>query len=416
MEDNCLTEDDCKKILEKFSPSGNFEKFTIRSLAEEVEGYLASHFNLTIFYSEDNVEKSKNFFMKKQSETTGFLSEFARNLEVFNKEVFLYKLCDQLEKLENFKQFAPKCYFSKKNLLVIENLDNFYITERNEFYNLEQSEVALNTLALYHATCMAYEEKQSQKLGKKYRLNIEYPDEFAEKYYNLDENSSTSKFFAASEKLLLDLIEEIKEDSLDGMKVWLAEEMEQTCKSEYIKNYRQCALHADLWTKNIMFRNEGNKIVDCRLVDYQLLRYFLPGFDVCLFLAANTSPDFRKQYKNHLIEHYFNSLQEHLTNFDVNPKLISRQEYLDGIIISEPSARIMAFNDTALMHLPESLLVEAIENPNLYEEILTEKRSEYILDVFKKKEEFRKWVREEMLELKEALERKNYFINNNTCF
>lgn len=415
-----ITPEECKIILKKYSKSSRFFSFTIKSLAEEVEGYLASHYSLTIRYvDEENQSQSVVFFMKKQANYPGFLPEMAKTLDVYNKENFLYNLYPYLKGMKNFKEFAPTCYYSKADLLVIENLcnSNFYITERNVLYNLEECKSALQTLALFHASCIAYEEKKSLETGKIFRLDLEYPKELEDKFYTLDENSPTYKFFAASIKLILDLVDAIQDETInkEELKNLILQEDENPNQFEYFNKFRNCWIHGDLWSKNIMFKKTDNKITDCRLIDFQLLRYFLPSFDVVLFLSYNTSYKFRQIHREELVQFYYDFLDKQLEDYGINcSKIIPYQDLLDGIILTEPSAKIQALNDIALTRLPESLAVECMSNPELMQEILIDKRSEYVLDIYKSNHDFKEMIIEEILDLSEALEQKQYYVNNNT--
>lgn len=402
-----ITEDDCKEILKKYSPESTLLKFSIKSLKEEVEGYLSCHYSLAITYlNKDNQEESEEFFMKKLTEETSFFTQFARDLDVFRKEAFIYRFSSELEKMENFSPFAPKCYLNKKDVIVMENLTNknYYVGEKNTIYNLEECKAALKTLALFHATFIAYEEQKSKELSRKYRFNTEFPQEFEDKMLNLDENTATYKYFATSLKVLMDLVDAIPNNiNKEELKMLILEE-EDPSQLQYLQKYRFCVLHCDLWNKNIMFRKTGGEIKDCRLVDFQLLRYFLPGYDINLFFNATTSAEFRKNHRNELLSYYYKYLELKLKDFGVDcSSVVPLEEFLDGIIISNPSAKIFAINDAAIMQLPETLISEVMENHDIMEEMVIHRRAELILGLYNEKEEFRQWIAEELIELYDAL-------------
>lgn len=148
-----ITADECKKILKKISKTAKFFTHSVKSLSEEVEGYLSHHYSLTIRYIEDDIPKKTELFMKEQPKDNGFLTEMAKSLNAYQKENFVYSIYEDLEKMKNFEPFAAKCYYFRDDLLVLDNLkyEGYAVTDRNVLYNLDECKAALKTLAFYHS-------------------------------------------------------------------------------------------------------------------------------------------------------------------------------------------------------------------------------------------------------------------------
>ena len=62
-------------------------------------------------------------------------------------------------------------------------------------------------------------------------------------------------------------------------------------------------LHGDFRLDNLLYRPDGSMVV----LDYQLLGYGRPGWDVAYFITTALSPDHRRQ-EEHLLRHYHDAL------------------------------------------------------------------------------------------------------------
>lgn len=418
-----LSVGECQQILNNYfqSTSATYVSHAIRSLSGDVEGYLSEHYSLEITYSEGDQSDSTHtakFFVKCLLSHNGFMAEFSRTMDVFNRESFLYThLFRQFEQLSKYKQIAPRFCLAKENMLVLEDLTvkGYKAAHRLNNLTVEQCKVALETIAYFHAYSIIHEEQKSKETATKYRLNTAFPEEFEEKFYSGIEDSPTTKFIESSIQCLQDIIDVLPEDRVNKeefKRLMKEDKAGETDLEQDTERYRFTCVHGDLWANNIMFKHsESGHLEGCQLVDFQMIRYCLPAFDVELFLYGNTEAEFRRKHKEELLQHYYKCFGEALENHGLDVKeLLPYAELLDTCKLKAPEAKIQAISDVSLLYLPEELLQEGTTMPDFFKTLLIDERSKYVLNMYHENEKFRNLIVEELVDLQELLEAKKMFV------
>ena len=91
-----------------------------------------------------------------------------------------------------------------------------------------------------------------------------------------------------------------------------------------------CILHGDCWNNNMMYRyDEQGKVVEMKLVDWQIPRVDHPGTDILNFLMTSTSPEIRKKHRRSLLNHYYDVLSSAMGKLGL--ELHSRGKFLKEI-------------------------------------------------------------------------------------
>merc|ERR1712071_715372 len=100
---------------------------------------------------------------------------------------------------------------------------------------------------------------------------------------------------------------------------WLQEQMQHlegifSLMDPSIAGPLTCFAHGDCWNNNILYRYDDStgKVVEARLIDWQILLLSGPGRDVHRFLTSSTTPEMRKEIGKQLIDHYVDSLMSAL--------------------------------------------------------------------------------------------------------
>lgn len=89
--------------------------------------------------------------------------------------------------------------------------------------------------------------------------------------------------------------------------------------------------HGDLWANNLMFKYDGEQVVDCCLVDFQILRFLPPTQDVLLFLYINTLHPFREKHLQDLLDHYYHQLSNELNLYGLSSGVVyPKHEYVQS--------------------------------------------------------------------------------------
>mgnify|MGYP002775307968 FL=1 len=82
--------------------------------------------------------------------------------------------------------------------------------------------------------------------------------------------------------------------------------------------YRNTLCHGDLWTTNILFKFDNIIPLDCRLVDFQLIRYCPPAQDLMSHIYLTTEKETRVQFLPLLLQEYYEELTNIVTSFGLD--------------------------------------------------------------------------------------------------
>lgn len=414
-EPSLLTDSDCAEILhERFrNPYITPSRTELHPFSKEIQGLASTRYVLKIFYKLDDLEQHESFFVKSiHMGDPSLLSIYTR---AFQKEEFFYKtLVKKFSDLGLDTSFAPKCFLARDGeLLVLENLENnnFKTEERAKFYDTEQLRSCLDSLAAFHACSFIYE----LKTGKK--LDVEYPEEFREYFFDENEELPTI-WFDTSIPLWSKLSEHHPQISGEFKKL-----IDQTdCRKMFKEatNYRKITGHGDSWSKNIMFKRLNTKRLKANLIDYQLLRYSYPAFDVLLAILFNCSFEQRQECFSELVDYYYEQLAGILSKHGCRvEEVLSKSELLETIEVVRFAATLQYASCFTLIMMPESILSKIAGN---FQGWVKSDRYEDIKNAMDVDEDYKKVIMNCLKDLEVALLGKGLVSSQNganqlcTCF
>ncbi|XP_066138004.1 uncharacterized kinase-like protein D1044.1 isoform X2 [Euwallacea fornicatus] len=310
--------------------------------------------------------------------------EFVDNTGMLPKEVNLYeKLMRQLQVLVT-TQFCAELYFSRKNLMVFENLESrgFRILPK-AFFDKGKIMAGLRTLAQMHGASLILEcSKKSD--DKDYFLDDECKEELSDYKFEYTEGHEHNKWVKAAVECVGELCAYFTGDSSYKQKVRHYRESVMPEIIESFKDARKVLCHNDLWVNNMMF-NEND---ECVFVDFQLAKYGPPAFDFWVFLYFNTHHRLLQDNLNEFLEHYFDTLKGALesASLDVS-SIIPKRDFLDTAKFYQKPALFQVNFCGTYVHTSDEFMKKIISDLELYEEFNFGDRSGYVLEEIRRNEE-----------------------------
>ncbi|XP_045481003.1 uncharacterized protein LOC123685391 [Harmonia axyridis] len=403
-----ITEDDCYKILKSSSQTDkHLVKYSLSQSKDEAVGFLGDYFHLTLFFKTDDDFQLKEqvYFLKTEPISNENQRSFVQECGLFKKEAFLYKnIFPGLIKSVGFN-FAPCCFMVKENLLVLEDLKkrNFKIVQRD--YTLEECKSLLRTLAYFHSSSIVYEEK-TIKSEKEFSLD-RHMDKLPEGTFSFKEGDSKYNWLKCISSCLVDLMKTMpgydKKIELKFREMIFGGDMEKFISPS--KKFRNVLTHNDLWSSNIFL---DSKHKECLFVDFQMVRYTPPAYDLIMALFLNNSIEFLEKYLDSLLTFYYQTFSDILRDHQLdNEAVFPLNVFLESIEIYKIPALIEATMFATTVYLPEERGAYIREDSERYHNYTFVNKTPYIMDTFLKDIKYRKKVLGLLITLIEVLQKKS---------
>lgn len=220
------------------------------------------------------------------------------------------------------RKWSPKCYYTRSDLCVLENIKlGGYCGVQSTLLSEEQLHQLLRTLSSFHAASLIYEQKEGINIGHEFghRLNeITVAPHIAWFTTGL---SAIKAVLRSLPQYQTPRHLEFIDTKLTGIMVRVYEQVSTSTK------YRNVLCHRDLWAGNIFFPTQC--VDGVLLIDFQTCRYTPPAIDLCFSLYLNLTASDRQRLETQLIDFYYNRLKKDLEHFDLQvEKLIPKKELL----------------------------------------------------------------------------------------
>ncbi|XP_043490138.1 uncharacterized protein LOC122516416 [Polistes fuscatus] len=236
---------------------------------------------------------------------------------------------------------SAQIFYSKKeypSFLVIEDLVplGFRMADRQAGLDLPHCLCAMQGLARFHASNVAVCEKEPN-LKTLYTRGI----------YYCEQSSEITQFFTYGTKSLAEEVKKWPNFEKYGEKIDKISDKIYHETSKLIK-YRDDEFnvinHGDFWVNNMMFRyNDEGKPIDHIFVDFQMCVYGSPAFDLLYFLSTSTNNEVYDNYKDRLIDEYYNTLCKTMKQLDCKTPPPSMKELRKSIKEREIIEMISSF-------------------------------------------------------------------------
>ncbi|XP_023014529.1 uncharacterized protein [Leptinotarsa decemlineata] len=289
-------------------------------------GYLGNLCFITLKNKQTNEE---THLVLKQVMSSGGPKSLEFNSTVFHNEMLFYNniwpflLNFQHVTTGNVLNIIPRCYAScsKKGTekLILENLSfqSFHVCDKTVPLDKAHLEYIFKTFGQFHAMSFACKA-----------LNPEKFDELTAPLKNIfDYFLNGTLFFKNSMnrcfKFIWDHLEsntpetlssKLREYSEDGPNLY-----------SRIMNYNgrnQVLLHGDCWSNNMMFKTDGHgKVVDMRLIDFQMIRKGTPVFDLSYCFYSSASKESLRELE-FFLKIYHDSLSQCLKTYNCEAEMM----------------------------------------------------------------------------------------------
>ncbi|KAF5285530.1 hypothetical protein FQA39_LY16595 [Lamprigera yunnana] len=402
-----ITVEDCYKIIERKTKTDyDLLDYSLRRPAN-ISGFLGDHYRLKIIISQCGITNVLHMFAKCAPKSKTRLN-LAIGGKVFLKEWFVLETLIPLIRsagVDDINECVVSHHLIRVNdVIVFDDLtfDDFRPSSQRVPFVYEELKVIVRKLAVYHASNIALEEKMSKNTGQSYRLS-QFTEQLYESFFRTEDHNPSSSSIKLGvdtipyqlELFGFDLTKEFKDKVQKAL-----DKCYQLVKPS--TEFRNVVCHGDLWADNIMVRYENGKPVDCRIIDYQILRYCPPAHDLLTLLFLTTTRAVRDKHLKDLIDFYY----EHFLRVLVNNKCEVENIYTyEQFIVSCELFVPQAVCQTVLFYhftmTNPAFMKDYIGDENLTRKIFLEDRKDFIKDMCERDAVYQARMRESLVDLQE---------------
>ncbi|XP_040160853.1 uncharacterized protein LOC120898712 [Anopheles arabiensis] len=261
------------------------------------------------YTSKENPTETVITFVAKIKPTEGLLVEQFKKADVFEKEILMYKsvlpsMVTMIAKLGSVIELAPQLIYSSEtpsDLVVLEDLTARGYSVENQTLGLsyEQSKMAVEKLAFFHAASAMMLSENGQAFPKftKGTFHAEHKDKLS--------------YFPDTIRMVGEMAAEldISQPMADKLLKLPAKALQKAIEA-YESDFKGFKVlnHGDFWTNNILFKYQGNELVDAIFVDFQNCVVGSPIIDLVYFLAASPAHEVLEKHRDELVYIYHETL------------------------------------------------------------------------------------------------------------
>lgn len=313
-------------------------------------GHLGEYFKLNIDIKQQGKESNLKLFAKFLTPKAEFMKEILKLGPSMKEDWFYFGYLPKLREigLSDLLSFAPNCYFSRINdVIILDDLSKVGYTGLTPNTKLEYNalKMVVRELANLHSCSLILEEELSKSAGKDVRLSDMYGEYLQEVLFGKDTPYiksidgmvvNTVMYFISTFSYANGHSNEKIKEQVDSFYNSVFDKVKPSSK------YRNVICHGDAYVANMLFKfNEQTNCEDVKLIDFQLLRYCPPTQDLLFFLIQNATKENLDRHFNNLVDEYYTSLSESLQKYSIDINEIYPRETFDECLLYMKGGAIM---------------------------------------------------------------------------
>ncbi|KAL0882783.1 hypothetical protein ABMA27_016332 [Loxostege sticticalis] len=305
--EDILTEKQVQQIVKQYVPEEQWQLVDciIKPASDGLAGFLGDHLKMSLNVMLDGRVKTIHLFIKRMPHDNKPKADFIDENNYYRREKIMFQLFDKIRASEGPNPWCPKALICNESILVLPDLNEEGYSPRPYNQTLDLAHVLVTTasLARFHAAFANYEVKRSIELNQPNCF-------FKEHEHTMKEPTLVkSPWLSAAAKLTANILKAFSKKipgAIPDLEEKIYNKFLEACDSlKYHDGTLNVVLHKDLWANNIMFRYENGLPANAMLIDFQLIRYGPPSFDLMSFLYLTTSRSFREQHERKVLHYYY---------------------------------------------------------------------------------------------------------------
>lgn len=210
----------------------------------------------------------------------------------------------------------PQC-FDEQAAIVLENLKSHNYMTQDRIVGLDKAHMdfAISHLAKLHAITIG--------------LKLKKPEFFKKVLPGLG-----APITEAAKKGVVDMVQKAHNDykNIKEAKIYL-DRIEKTIEYGFTQDIKPeepwaTMMHNDFWVNNMMFKyDESDKLIDMKIVDFQLTVYDYGVNDLIFFLISSSQKEILDNHLDDMIDFYYDSFIESLKSLRVDTNAFPKNQF-----------------------------------------------------------------------------------------
>ncbi|XP_055588037.1 uncharacterized protein LOC129740403 [Uranotaenia lowii] len=301
------------------------QEFTAQCATSAGDNFLSDVFRVWVQFSRVGSTRNEDVsLIVKCMPDGGPRGSLIEQLDVFRKEIYMFRrVVPELSRLAGGEMFAARLFYATETpirMLIFQDLKSlgYVMADRSTGGGLDINHctVIMKKIAKFHAASMTMlyqaDAGKMEELQSRFRYGHVNPS------LKVEENvvlgiliAGLDTLIDCAEKYWTEMEPEVLQ-KLKTMRPRYADRVLECLYRKYTDGFRVLN-HADLWSNNILFRYDSNKVpLDAVFVDYQLSFISSPGIDLNYSLMNCPTFEVREFQKDALLEVYYRQLVDSL--------------------------------------------------------------------------------------------------------